>query len=311
MRSQSEVARYSAELCSIANAAADTDGFVPVRRILEAFRTRVVLRPLLVEAMLARTKNASNADAAELTILVDAEKTKITLDQIQSESAISPLPARVRNTIAHELVHLLPLRHLEGAKSAPAVVERRVPQSDRIREIESSTEDLSPLLLIPDRGLSQILDAAEEPISFKRLLELRNAHGVSRQVLIRRLVLYRHMHESRLGRIGGLSNLGIGLAKGVADDSTVICKWPQFHSFDSNYVPALLLDAQKAGDALARNYFVDDTFALAGGSRLTTDQELAAGTLLHPAAVRFFGRVDVERPIRRQGDAVMFSVRKA
>ncbi len=103
------------ELAAICNAVgeacSDEHGFVAVRSLLSRFKAELILRPLLVEAMIASVE--LHDSSARWAVLVDSERYPLDTGAIQRESLGSPLPARFRFTVAHELAHAVAFRPSE------------------------------------------------------------------------------------------------------------------------------------------------------------------------------------------------------
>ena len=143
--------RKLAEFCLETSAkAADGDGFVPVRKLVETFGAEIETRPLLVEAMIAAPK----ASGAKWKVLLDAKSSRFERTKYDNESSQAPLGARLRFSVAHELGHILAfqpedfgvrLRDAQKGETHKALVDR----------LEDTTDGLSPLLLIPDPALAR------------------------------------------------------------------------------------------------------------------------------------------------------------
>ena len=165
MLSPREVASFAAVCGQIGNELANETGFVAIRDLLNRFHTQILIRPLLVEGMLAsiEDKRGGEANAHRWAVLIDSETYPITEADIAHETSSRPLPARLRNTVAHELVHSLAFRPSEFGitlQLAAAGVESKY---DLVRSIEQATESLSPLLA-PLPGESP-LEAASRPLN--------------------------------------------------------------------------------------------------------------------------------------------------
>ena len=113
--SRDELARIADACTAIGNEVADENGFVPIRNLLARFHANLLIRPLLVEGLLASTEHGSenNLDAGRWSVLLDSETYQISELEVKAESQERPLPSRLRNTVAHELVHSLAFRPSE------------------------------------------------------------------------------------------------------------------------------------------------------------------------------------------------------
>src|SRR5580704_4343442 len=93
---------HLANICTqMGNLCADTNGFVSVRSLLERFQTKLIARPLLVEAMIASMPNAES-EGSRWAVLVDSERYPVSQLDIERESFSQTLPVRFRFTVAHE-----------------------------------------------------------------------------------------------------------------------------------------------------------------------------------------------------------------
>ena len=89
-------------------------------------------------------------------LLVDSEKYTFPQGALAHESTTTPLPARFRNTVAHELTHSLAYRAKEfGVSLTLPTASDKKKSSEMVAEIEQHTEHLSPLLLVPERAIAQ------------------------------------------------------------------------------------------------------------------------------------------------------------
>ena len=148
MLAQRELDQFAKVCTEIANDVADDSGFVSVRALLERFQAKLLIRPLLVEGMLA----SLDLDAREQgrtsrwAVLVDSESYSVTDSEVREEHPGKPLPSRLRNTVAHELVHSLAFRPSEfGIKLAKSNESEK--SKALVESIERQTERFSPLLL--------------------------------------------------------------------------------------------------------------------------------------------------------------------
>ena len=235
---RAEIDRMAMACSDIGAAVADPDGFVPVRSLLKQFSAELVLRPLLVEAMLVSQRG-------RWIVLLDAERSGVTLEAIDAESSRCPLPVRARNTIVHELVHTLAFKRtgdvivwresLGGAQTNP----------EWVKAVERETEKLSPLLLIPDRQLELQLRPYEAALTLAQLKAVQRAFGVSREVLINRLCRLKHNDPFSLLARDALVDLGIGTGTFGQDGTAQYLGWPIFLNFDRNVVPSFFIELQR------------------------------------------------------------------
>jgi len=275
MLAPGELQQLAAICTRIGNEAADAHGFVPVRHLLSRFRANLIIRPLLVEGMLASIGPDNGVDAQpQWAVLVDSDTNRVTELDVAQENHHTPLPNRLRNTIAHELVHSLAFRPEEFGWSL-----RRPPGAGKshqafVAAVERQTEKLSPLLLWPEAALTRTLTAASAALTVPLLTGLRRGLGISRYVLISRLGLLPLSDPNRTQP--GLRNLAIGLAEWASSGTAVLRSWPLFINFERNVVPDFLHRLRGEDRLPAEAVFVDRSFVLAGGAAPTTYVEAPA-----------------------------------
>lgn len=229
------ISEYAETCTRIGNEIADDHGFVPVRRLLQRFGTRLQLRPLLVEAMFASLEPSPGQSQSNerWTVLMDSETYGVTPEQIEEESSRRPLPDRFRNSVAHELVHSLAFRQSEFGLHL-----RRGSQDLDVDDIERATEALSPLVLIPERSLVQRVRGLKRSLTVSDLMAWRRDWGVSRYVLLSRLSRLPRDHDLR--QFPSLRNCASGVASWGQTASLVLHGWPLYVNFDRNVQPKFL-----------------------------------------------------------------------
>jgi len=295
---------------TIANEVCDASGFVQIRRLLDRFDARLLIRPMLVEGMLASVPPEETGSTIGLrwVVLIDEETYRIRTEDVDLETPSQQLPVRLRNTIAHELVHSLAFRPTEFGISLNVTSTRQKP-ADLVHIVEQETERLSPLLLWPERALTTLLQGKQEPLSLAQLVEARRALGISRYLLINRLCLIRHSDDNGHLTSRGLRNLAIGLAEWQADGMAVTRSWPLFANFDRNLLPALLRKISRQDRLPAKSIFPDVTFAMCGGSNEKVTLSAPAGTEGNPEVERLDVEVSAESTARVAGSEFLFVVR--
>lgn len=311
MLSSTEFQRI-AEVCSgIANEVADDDGFVPVRRLLERFHADLYLRPLLVEAMLAfLDRKDSVASARRWTVLVDSETFSVSELDIDNERYRDPLPSRLRNTIAHELVHSLAFRPTEFGIQVQTKLQGKEAENALVKRIERETEKLSPLLLWSEKALSAFLANTKGPVSVGELDAVCKTIGISRYVLISRFRLLRSIDRHGLLNSPGLTNIGLGIGKWVDGNHAVLRKWPLFVNFERNIVPAFFFKLSNEDELAADIAFADRTFSICGGANDVVECSTDAGTEAAPTETKFNVECSIGSGDRRVGSEFLFVVRK-
>ena len=149
---------------NICNHVSDSQNFVSIKKLTESFNAKIVLRPLLVEAMLASIDSKQNNTNKKWSVLINSERyPNITYDDIDNESKSSPLPLRLRNTIAHELVHTFAF-NTNGADNFRLTKNRRsnIQKNKFVENIERDTESLSPLLLISNKFIDSFFHPSKK-----------------------------------------------------------------------------------------------------------------------------------------------------
>lgn len=309
---RSQVETWAGACLALGNEVADADGFVSVRSLLHRFDADLVLRPLLVEAMLCASTDAAKdprGDAARWLLLVDSEKYTFPHEALDGESSTAPLPARFRNTIAHELTHSLAYRAKEfGVKLTLPTTSDKKKSSAVVEEIEQHTEKLSPLLLVSQRAIAQRFPSTLEWLTPDALAEARRAWGVSRFVLIQRLNLMRAL-EDRLAERRCFNNVAVGVGSWARDGSAVLNGWPLFAKFANNEAPAFIHALVRAKSMAASTLTGEPSFALNGGDVHALTMDVAAGTERSPEWSRLRIEFALESTERKAGGMFFFVAR--
>jgi hypothetical protein len=216
----------------------------------------------------------------------------------------------MRNTVAHELVHSLAFRPSEFGVDLKAPINSKENLSDVIDAIEKETEKLSPLLLLSDRAIENLLSDKKQPLTVEDLTQVCEVMGLSRHVLVSRLRLIRPTDSSGFRQYPGLRNTGIGIGEWVDRRVAVIRSWPQFWNFDRNVVPAFLLKSFHQDRIPATDIFFDKTFEMCGGWNHTIELETPAGVPDTPDAEQFKVRVSIELADKKANAQFLFAVTK-
>jgi len=303
-----------AEACSaMGNEIADADGFVAVRALLRRFDAKLVLRPLLVEAMLCEAADARDLGSAteRWRLLVDSDKYTFTENALTEEGSSAPLPSRFRNTIAHELTHSLAFRAKEFGidLTLPAARGNQKP-SDVVKEVERHTEKLSPLLLAPERALDGWFPHTLERLTPDHLTAARRSMGISRFVLIQRLNLLRSYGDGRMIERRCFRNVAVGVGSWARDGRAVLKGWPLFVRFDNNESPAFASALRRAKSMDASMLTSDPSFVFNGGDAHAIALEVPAGTEKNPESTTLRLELLVENSKRRTGGSFYFAARR-
>jgi hypothetical protein len=312
MLAPSELERL-AEVCTlIGNEVADENGFVTVHKLLARFHASLLVRPLLVEGMLAFVdRGDTNLDSNQWAVLLDSETYQVSEADIEKESHERPLPSRLRNTIAHELVHSLAFRSSEFGIQLRKENENEESQYDLVREIERETERLSPLLLWSDKALAKLLSNRKESLSVQELDEARQTIGISRHVLINRFRLLRSTDPNGFLNRSGLKDIAIGLAEWVDGKIAVLRSWPLFVNFDRNIMPAFFIKISNQDRLPAKAAFPDEIFAMCGGPNNVVEFVTDVRTEAAPTLEKMKVECSVGQTDKRKGAEFLFVVRKS
>jgi len=260
--------------------AADSDGFVPLRSLLKRFSAELHVRPLLVEAMIAESI-ATTRGAPRWTVFVDSDRYSVDASALLDERSSSPLPDRLRNTVAHELAHSLAFRASEFGMTL------EVGRGAAVKEIEREIEEVSPLLLLPERAVLDFL--AHGRVDADSLARLRRHLGVSRYLLINRFRLFGMTQERGRLETSAVRNTAIVLGTKTREDQLLVDSWPVFSLFERNHQPAELLNLLKT-----RQLLLQELLPLTAGGELQGEFATSAGTLEHPRAEPCIVRFSVE-----------------
>lgn len=310
--SSSQYFKQLAQCCiRIASEIADNNGFVSVQNLVKRFKAKLFIRPLLVEGMLASGSetNKNDGNGHEWLLFIDSETSGVNSNDIEEERFGSPLPARLRNTVAHELAHSLAFRQTEFGVEFPKRSMSVKSRHEFVRTIEKETEKLSPFLLIPDNSLDRLFAPKKESITIQELTEFRNAIGVSRSVFINRLNLLSVSDEKRLRAYRqSLHNIAIGLGEWKSDSEAFLKDFPLYSRFDGGRVPSFIFQLQRRIEISAKALFKDVEFVLCGGKRNYTECMVSAGTPNTPNSIQLPIRCAIEDGTRKAGTKFLFTI---
>ena len=302
-----------AEKClDISDDVADSEGFVPIRHLTEQFDAELILRPLLVEGMLASIENdpfQNNSSTHQWAVMVDNETyPHITEESISVENTWTPLPARMRNTIAHELVHSFAFR---GTEFGVELTKRNSKWKNRrefIEAIEKETEKLSPLLLIPYGYIEKQLTNSKSKLSIFDIQAVYRRMGVSRYVFINRMNLLKLIDKKELLSRPSLRNIAIGIGERLGDNKVKLKEWPLFINFDRNIIPDFLIMLLKGKLRNIIDYIDDPSFIFCGGEETYLKTVVKAGTIQTPSAENMNISCFVESNSRKKGTEFLFLI---
>jgi hypothetical protein len=302
--------QHLAKICTqMGNLCADANGFVSVRSLLERFQTKLIARPLLVEAMIASMPSAES-EGSRWAVLVDSERYPVSQLDIERESFSQTLPVRFRFTVAHELAHSVSFRPTEFGMQGQYAKGKGGSRREIVEAVEHETDRVAPLLLLPDESVRKCL-AGRRPLDARELKVLCDNFGVSRPALINRLALFlRPADPSYIREPEALENVGIGLGEWDSQGLARLRKWPLFVNFHNQIVPTLFTQLARQ-DYLTVDSFIDDkSFALCGGANSSVELTCAAGLPGLKADERMDVRITVETSSTRPGSRFLFALSK-
>jgi hypothetical protein len=295
---------------AIGNESAETDGFVPIRKLLARFQTSLKVRPLLVEGMIASTSkhNDGLTTSAQWVVLVDSERYTISDGDLQAESSAKPLPARFRFTVAHELAHSMAFRPTEFGLELTGVSGKLDSRAAQVEAIEKETDRLAQLLLCPEQTLSHRLRGFSGPLKVEHLASMARELGVSRYVLLNSLSLSLSLDSSGLWERPHLRDLGIAIGERLENGGAVLRKWPLFINFSRGIVPrpfSLLRNQDRVPVNVAFGGDASHSLIKNGEIKVLTE----AGTATSPTAEQMMIEISAERGSRIPGSKFLILLR--
>jgi hypothetical protein len=310
MLSSQEITQFTDACTRIGDEVADEGGFVKIRDLLNRFHASVIVRPLLVEGMLAsiNERPGGGPQSRRWAVLIDSETYRISDDDIANESSSRPLAPRLRNTIAHELAHSLAFRpsefgitlnHSYGGEN----------KSSFVRSIEHVTEGLSPLLLFTDKALKHLVKGRKTQVSVEELDDLRQRLGISRDVLVARLWRLRAAEDGRFRDSTALRGLGVGIGEWTPDGGAYLRSWPLYINFDRNIAPSVFRMLPKQNRLSARTAFPESDWVLNGGREFRATFLCEAGLSSQQLSERILVEAAVSPVARTGGNAFLYLIR--
>lgn len=303
--SPEELSAFARGCIELANTVADEHGFVPIRDLLKRFRARLIIRPLLVEGMLAPLPGEDG-----WAVLVDSETYAVTESDVAQEYTDAPLPSRLRFTVAHELAHSLAFRPSEFGIRLRSTVNTEDSKKAVVAAIERVTDRLAPLLLVPENKLTSFCRSVSQP-SVRDFAEFRRRAGVSREVLINRLRLLSNANTAALRDLCALNNVAICLGEWLDSRVAALRSWPVFFNFERNIVPEFLLKLLHQDRLLVRAVFDREILAPRGVQHQDIQLTVAAGTASVPDAEQMSVRCSLEAISPEAGSKFLVFVRKS
>ena len=292
---------------NICNHVSDNQNFVTVKKLAESFNAEIVLRPLLVEAMLASINTKQKNTDKKWSVLINSERyPDITHDDIDNESITSPLPLRLRNTIAHELVHTFAF-NTNGVDKFKLTKNRRssIQKNKFVEDIEKDTEGLSPLLLISNKYIDSFFYPSKEETFIDDLKEITNKNSVSRYVLVNKLRQLITSQDELIFSRNSLKNIAIGIGIWVNSKEAKLKRWPLYINFDNNRLPNFLLNHDK-NEIVIPDTAKKGSFILYGGTDISCTFTEYAGTKLRPNLKKLIITFSVEKNAQKKSSEFFF-----
>lgn len=217
----------------IAESVADRSGFVPIRNLAASCNCQIVPRPLLVEAAITRTLKNPNG----WVVLINNETHKFSDEDLELESALSHLPVRTRNTLAHEVAHAVACDLFGMDFSNGGNLD------SRLSSIEKAIELVSPLLLLPKSHiLGRLVQITDTERSLREFSKLCLEMGVSREIFLQSIKTKSKYSRSEIlkcqGILGAMWGILVVSSKGGFKTSS---RW-----LFNNYYTSLSHPASKA-----------------------------------------------------------------
>jgi hypothetical protein len=245
---------------------------------------------------------------SKLTVLVDSETFPFSEKEVALEASTGPLPARFRNTVAHELLHSLAYRSGEFGLRLEQPLDDEQGVAEFVKAIERETERLTPLLLWPEKALNELITTRSKPITPGELSNLSAELGISRQVAITRLRLRQQQEGIIYAR--WLRDTAIGLIEWVENGRAVFRKWPLFINFDRNIIPSFFYTVAAQDRMPASSIFEEINFVMRGGDCSSVSMLVDAGLKESPKVETMSVLVSVEGGNRKPGTESIYVVRK-
>ncbi len=276
-----------------------------VRRLLDRFQAHLVIRPLLVEGMLA-----VRPEGRSWAVLADSDTYAVTEADIADESESRPLPSRFRFTVAHELAHSLAFRTSEFGIRLRSPIGTEDSRAAAVEAVERVTDRLTPLLLLSEKALASFIKSVGPSIRIEDLVNFRRSVGISREAFINRLGMRVPNEQTGRGGVPPLTNTAICIGEWTNSGVALLRSWPAFVSFDRNIVPAFLLKLHSEDMQPFRLAIADSTFVPCGGNRSEIETTVPAGTAMFKDAEQMRIRCYAESTDRRPGARFLLLVRK-
>ena len=186
--------------------------------------------------MLAK-KSDLNSEGPLWKIIVNEDGHRDLPALFKKETYEEPLSVRMRNTIAHELVHTFQF-NVKGNKLILGKVSDSVSRSDAVlRRIEREAHMLTSLLLLPRKQFQRRIRQLPKDCGIDDFIRIQKHFAVSRYIFVQALQNLGMADDERIMDEDVLNDVMVGV--GIFGDEGVprFQRWPAFMKFTGNSLP--------------------------------------------------------------------------
>lgn len=232
-RRRSEIVK---KCISTSQKVASDNGFVCVHKLAEELDAEVIFSPILVEAVIAKKSDLNN-EGPLWKIVVNEEDLGDEPDMFKKETYENPLSVRLRNTIAHELVHTFQF-NVRDDKLVLGKVSDSVSRSDAVlRRIEREAHRLTSFLLLPRFHFHRMIRQLPKYCGVDDLVRIREHFAVSRYIFVQALQNLRMVDDENILYADSLKDVMVGVGFFGDDGVPRFQQWPTFRNFMDNSSP--------------------------------------------------------------------------
>jgi hypothetical protein len=145
-----------------------------------------------------------------------------------------------------------------------------------VADIERRTEQLSPLLLMPDSVVDRWFPSTLPHLSIEHLMSARKHMGVSRHLLVQRLNLLAEYGNRLFIERQCFQDAAVGVGTWRREGGAVFSGWPLFSKFQNGQPPAFVSALWKVKSLGASTIVAEPTFFLNGGESRSVVLEVPA-----------------------------------
>lgn len=212
-------------------------GYISISDLAEAFNVQIYGRPLIVEGLIARPIKSDKSESAEKSwkVFFDTERYGVSTEGVSNDCEATPIPERLRFTLAHEIAHTLSFRADDFGIDSTS----KRGSKDTVSQLEAEANFMAPLLLVSEKYLDFYISAISE-FGINELIELKSKMALSREVLISKLASLRQRDTIGLlnrNLIRG-TILGIGVWKSTTNAQ--LMGWPLLLNFENSLIPEFI-----------------------------------------------------------------------